>query len=323
VRYGKTIRYPIRGGRRRVVSANVAVSFMAQQGDIVALVGESGAGKSTVARIVAGLETATAGTVLWQGENLAQHPVTQRTLAQRRAIQMIFQHAHETLNPSWTVGAQIARVYTRYGLARDAQTRQRLVLEILDRVQLQRTLAQSYPYQLSGGQQQRVAIARAFAAQPALVIADEPVAALDVSVQAAVLALLLDMQRVHGTTLLFISHDLGVVRYLADTVVVLYLGQVMERGTVHEVFAPPYHPYTAALLTALPTLAPQPRPTLWDGEVPSALEPPRGCPFVTRCPHKLPGLCETTRPPSQAVTASHMIACHLPLAQCRAVFPAS
>src|SRR5262249_16212983 len=156
----------------------------------------------------------------------------------RRALQMVFQHPHETLNPRLTIGAQIARVLKQYGLARDAQTIHTLVLHWLDRVQLPRTLANQRPHHLSGGQKQPLALARAFAGQPALVVADEPVTALDVSVQAAVLELLLDMQRTHGTTLLFISHDLGVVRYLADQVVVLYLGQVMERGAAAEVFAP-------------------------------------------------------------------------------------
>jgi peptide/nickel transport system ATP-binding protein len=220
------------------------VTFAVRQGEMVALVGESGSGKSTVAKVV-GLETATAGEVLWHGAGVARRPVTKRTLAQRRALQMVFQHPHETLNPSQIIGAQIARVFKKSGMVRDTRALQTLVLDVLDRVQLPRTLANRRPHQLSGGQKQRGAIARAFSGQPALVGADEPVTALDVSVQAAVIALLVEIQRTHGTTLLFISHDLGVVRYLADRVVVMYLGHVMERGTVEEVFAPPYHPYTA------------------------------------------------------------------------------
>ena len=230
-------------------------------------------------------------------------------------MQMVFQHPHETLNPCLTIGAQIARVLKLCGIARDAHTLHRLVLRLLDRVQLPRALANRRPRHLSGGQKQRVAIARAFAGQPALVVADEPVAALDVSVQAAVLELLLDMQRTHGTTLLFISHDLGVVRYLADQVVVMYLGQVMERGTTAEVFHAPYHPYTEALLAAMPLadrLRQQQRLVL-DGAVPSVIDPPRGCPFVTRCPRQLGTLCETARPPLQQVTVTHSIACHIPL----------
>jgi len=268
-----------------------------------------------------GLETATAGEVIWQGQNVARRPVTKRTLAQRRALQMVFQHPHETLNPSQTIGRQIARVLQKAGMARDAQTLHTLVLDVLDRVQLPRVLATRRPQHLSGGQKQRVAIARAFAGQPALVVADEPVAALDVSVQAAVIALLLEMQRRHDTTLLLISHDLGVVRYLADGVVVLYLGQVMERGTVEEVFAPPYHPYTEALLSAMPLVDSQrPRSRIvLEGPIPSVVDPPRGCPFVTRCPRQLGALCEETPPPLQHVTVNHVIACHIPLDKLRQV----
>jgi peptide/nickel transport system ATP-binding protein len=291
------------------------MTFAARLGEIVALVGESGCGKSTVAKVVVGLETATAGEVLWQGEDVARRPVTQRTLAQRRALQMVFQHPHETLNPSQTIGAQIARAFKKSGMVRNARALRTLMLDVLDRVQLPRTLAQRRPHQLSGGQKQRVAIARAFAAQPALVVADEPVTALDVSVQAAVIELLLEMQRTHGTTLLFISHDLGVVRYLADQVVVMYLGQVMERGTVDEVFAPPYHPYTEALLAAMPGVASQKQraPSVLEGSIPSVIDPPRGCPFVTRCPRQLGAVCEEVSPPLQQVTANHVIVCHIPI----------
>jgi peptide/nickel transport system ATP-binding protein len=303
----------------RSARANESITFSVRQREIVALVGESGGGKSTVAKVVMGLETATAGEVIWQGQNVARRPVTKRTLAQRRALQMVFQHPHETLNPSQTIGRQIARVLKKAGMARDAQTLHTLVLDVLDRVQLPRVLATRRPQHLSGGQKQRVAIARAFAGQPALVVADEPVAALDVSVQAAVIALLLEMQRRHDTTLLLISHDLGVVRYLADGVVVLYLGQVMERGTVEEVFAPPYHPYTEALLSAMPLVDSQrPRSRIvLEGPIPSVVDPPRGCPFVTRCPRQLGALCEETPPPRQHVTVNHVIACHIPLEQLR------
>jgi peptide/nickel transport system ATP-binding protein len=311
----KYYQLPRRGRKERYARANESVTFTARQGEIVALVGESGSGKSTVAKVVVGLETATAGEVLWQGEDVAKQPVTKRALAQRRALQMIFQHPHETLNPSQTIGAQIARVFKKNGMVHDTQALQTLVLDVLDRVQLPRTLANRRPHQLSGGQQQRVAIARAFAGQPALVIADEPVTALDVSVQAAVLELLLEMQRTHGTTLLLISHDLGVVRYLADRVVVMYLGQVMECGTVDEIFAPPYHPYTEALLSAMPSLASQGQraPSVLEGPVPSVIAPPRGCPFVTRCPRQLGALCEEVPPPLQHVTATHVMACHIPI----------
>jgi oligopeptide/dipeptide ABC transporter ATP-binding protein len=306
---------PRRGRKERYARAVESMTFAARQGEIVALVGESGCGKSTVAKVVVGLETATAGEVLWQGEDVARRPVTQRTLAQRRALQMVFQHPHETLNPSQTIGAQIARAFKKSGMVRNARALRTLMLDVLDRVQLPCTLAQRRPHQLSGGQKQRVAIARAFAAQPALVVADEPVTALDVSVQAAVIELLLEMQRTHGTTLLFISHDLGVVRYLADQVIVMYLGQVMERGTVDEVFAPPYHPYTEALLAAMPGVASQRQraPSVLEGSMPSVIDPPRGCPFVTRCPRQLGAVCEEVSPPLQQVTANHVLVCHIPI----------
>ena len=310
---------PRRGQQERYARANESITFAARQGEIVALVGESGCGKSTVAKVVLGLETATAGEVIWQGEDLARQPVTKRTLAQRRALQMVFQHPHETLNPSQTIGTQIARGFKKAGIARDTQTLQALVLDMLDRVQLPHTLANRRPRHLSGGQQQRVAIARAFAGQPALVVADEPVTALDVSVQAAVIELLLEMQRLHGTTLLFISHDLGVVRYLADWVVVMYLGHVMEGGTADEVFAPPYHPYTEALLSAMPVVALQRQRSriVLEGSVPSSVDPPKGCPFVTRCPRQLGALCEEVPPPLQHATVNHVMACHIPLERLR------
>ena len=192
-------------------------------------------------------------------------------------------------------------------MARDTRALQTLVLDLLDRVQLPRTLANRRPHQLSGGQKQRVAIARAFAAQPALVVADEPVTALDVSVQAAVIELLLEMQRTHGTTLLFISHDLGVVRYLADQVIVMYLGQVMERGTVDEVFAPPYHPHRSPpLCHAWYGLEAAHAMSVLEGPVPSIIDPPRGCPFVMCCPRQLGALCEEV----PASTTRHGQPCH-------------
>ncbi len=196
------------------------------------------------------------------------------------------------------------------------------MLQLLDVVKLPRDFYFRRPRQLSGGQKQRVGIARAFAGNPSMVIADEPVSALDVSVAAAVTELLMDIQREHKTTLLFISHDLSVVRYLADRIVVMYLGQIMERGTTAEIFAPPYHPYTEALLSAVPIADPEvrKRDIVLEGSLPSVLDPPKGCPFVTRCPRKLGGICEEQRPPMQ-IRAGHAIACHIPLAELRQVKP--
>ena len=188
-------------------------------------------------------------------------------------------------------------------------------MKLLDIVKLPRDFAKRRPRQLSGGQKQRVGIARAFAGNPTVVIADEPVSALDVSVQAAVTELLMDIQRDHRTTLLFISHDLSVVRYLADRIVVMYLGQIMEQGTTDEIFAPPYHPYTEALLSAVPIADTRvkKRKVLLTGEIPSPSNPPPGCPFSTRCPYMMPGICDVIPPPIVEPSPGHRILCHLPL----------
>jgi peptide/nickel transport system ATP-binding protein len=188
------------------------------------------------------------------------------------------------------------------------------MLELLDLVKLPKEFAKRMPRQLSGGQKQRIGIARAFAGEPRVVVADEPVSALDVSVQAAVTELLMEIQRSSRTTLLFISHDLSVVRYLADRVVVMYLGHVVERGTTDEVFAPPYHPYTEALLSAVPIAdtSIQKKRIILEGNLPSALDPPKGCPFSTRCPRHRGTICDTERPPEVELSTGHIVACHMP-----------
>ncbi len=313
----------IRGSRVRHVKANEALSFAARRGETVALVGESGCGKSTFARVLMGLETATAGRVEHRGVNLAGVPVRRRTRAQIAALQMVFQNPADTLNPSHSVGSQIARVIRRFTVERDRDRIRQRVLELLDLVKLPRDFFERRPRQLSGGQKQRIGIARAFAGDPALVVADEPVSALDVSVAAAVTELLAEIQRRRGTTLLFISHDLGTVRYLADRVVVMYLGQIMERGDTAQVFEPPYHPYTEALLSAVPIADPalRKRAIVLEGSMPSALDPPPGCPFSSRCPRRLGARCDEERPAPQRAAEGHLIACHIPLAELRAVEP--
>ena len=224
------------------VKANEALNFRAREGETVAIVGESGCGKSTFAKVLVGLEASTGGQVRFAGDEIGQTSVHERTPEQIGSVQMVFQNPDETLNPSLTIGAQIGRVIRKFGVEADPAKIRERVLGLLDTVKLPRDFIHRRPRQLSGGQKQRVGIARAFAGNPALVVADEPVSALDVSVQAAVTELLMDIQREHGTTLLFISHDLSTVRYLADRVVVMYLGRVMERGKTNEVFSPPYHP---------------------------------------------------------------------------------
>ena len=306
------------GGReRKVVKANESLSFDAREGETLAIVGESGCGKSTFAKVLMGLETATEGSILLDNRAIEDIAIESRDTATVADVQMVFQNPFDTLNPSMTVGRQITRALEVFGVGASETDRRERMLHLLDLVKLPREFAGRLPRQLSGGQKQRVGIARAFAGDARLVVADEPVSALDVSVQAAVTDLLMEIQREHGTTLLFISHDLGIVRYLADRVMVMYLGHVVELGTTDQVFAPPYHPYTEALLSAVPvadTRAVKKRIVL-EGDIPSAMNPPPGCPFQTRCRWKVkvPGnRCETEVPPQVPMGGGHQVKCWLP-----------
>jgi peptide/nickel transport system ATP-binding protein len=305
------------------VNANDDLTFDVRRGETLAIVGESGCGKSTFAKILMGLTAATSGSIELEGVELSRLPVTRRRTKILRSLQMIFQNPFDTLNPSHTVGSQIGRVIRKFGVERDESKIRARVLALLDLVKLPRDFAERLPRQLSGGQKQRVGVARAFAGNPSVVVADEPVSALDVSVQAAVTELLIDMQRQEGTTLLFISHDLSVVRYLSDRILVMYLGQIMEQGTTEEVFAPPYHPYTEALLAAVPVADQRyaKRKVLLTGELPSASNPPSGCRFSTRCTHRIAGLCNVVTPPEHEFAPTHRIACHLPREQLLAMQP--
>ena len=310
-------------GEKKTVKANEALSFRAREAETVAIVGESGCGKSTFAKVLMGLELATDGHVTLDNVELGQLAVQKRDAATISRLQMVFQNPFDTLNPSHTVGNQIARVIRKFGVETDREKIVARVNELLDIVKLPRDFAKRRPRQLSGGQKQRVGIARAFAGDPKVVIADEPVSALDVSVQAAVTGLLMDIQRENRTTLLFISHDLSVVRYLADRVVVMYLGRIMEKGTTDEIFAPPYHPYTEALLSAVPIAdtSVKKRKVVLTGELPSPANPPSGCVFCTRCPYAMPGLCDVTPPPVREFADRHNIACHLEPEQLTAMEP--
>jgi peptide/nickel transport system ATP-binding protein len=305
------------------VNANDGLSFHVRRGETLAIVGESGCGKSTLAQVLMGLTPATSGSIELDQVEVSRLPVTRRGARLIRSLQMIFQNPFDTLNPSQTVGAQISRVIRKFAVERDKWKIHARMLALLDLVKLPREFADRRPRQLSGGQKQRVGLARAFAGNPAVIVADEPVSALDVSVQAAVADLLIDLQRREGTTLIFISHDLSVVRYLADRILVMYLGQIMEQGTAREVFEPPYHPYTEALLAAVPLadLHYVKRKVLLTGELPSASNPPPGCRFSTRCSQRIAGLCETMPPPVQEFTPTHRIACHLPRPQLLAMRP--
>ena len=264
----------------RTVKANESISFQARESETVAIVGESGCGKSTLAKVLLGLETATDGDVMLGAVAIGNTEVNDRSTKTVASVQMVFQNPFDTLNPSHSIGSQIMRTLEKFHIGKDQEARHDRMLELLDLVKLPRAFADRMPRQLSGGQKQRIGVARAFAGQPKVVVADEPVSALDVSVQAAVTELLMDIQREAKTTMLFISHDLSVVRYIADRVIVMYLGHIVEQGTTDDIFSPPYHPYTEALLSAIPIAdtSVKKKHIILDGDIPSALNPPPGCP---------------------------------------------
>jgi len=303
----------LRGAPARAVHAVEDVSLTVRRGHTLGLVGESGSGKSTTARAVLGLEPASEGAIEVVGEEVPR-AIERRTARAVRRLQMVFQSSDEALNPYRTVGATLRRPFRRLaGLSR-AGANQR-VGRLLQAVQLTADYAYRRPAQLSGGERQRVAIARAFAAEPDVLVFDESVSGLDVSVQAAILNLLGALQEERGTGYLFISHDLAVVSFLADYVSVIYLGRVMESGPAERVLRPPYHPYTEALLSAIPLLDPaaERAPVRLEGEVPSAVDTPPGCPFHTRCPRVLGDICRSEPPPWREAGEAHGIACHIPL----------
>ena len=303
-------------GQGRVVKANETISFEAREAETVAIVGESGCGKSTLAKVLLGLETATDGKVTLGNKEIQAVPIEKRDVDTVSSIQMVFQNPFDTLNPSHSVGSQIMRTLEKFGIGSSVAERRERMLALLDLVKLPRAFARRMPRQLSGGQKQRIGVARAFAGRARVVVADEPVSALDVSVQAAVTELLMDIQRESKTTMLFISHDLSVVRYLADRVVVMYLGYIIEQGTTDQIFAPPYHPYTEALLSAIPIADTSVRKKhiVLEGDIPSAMNPPSGCPFQTRCRYKhlVPGgLCEREVPVFKDLGEGHRSLCWL------------
>ena len=303
-------------GEGRVVKANETISFEARESETVAIVGESGCGKSTLAKVLLGLETASAGSIKLGGKEIQNTEIGVRDVKTISSIQMVFQNPFDTLNPSHTVGSQIIRTLEKFKVGANAAERREKMLGLLDLVKLPRAFEHRKPRQLSGGQKQRIGVARAFAGNAKVVVADEPVSALDVSVQAAVTELLMDIQRKNKTTMLFISHDLSVVRYIADRVVVMYLGYIVEQGTTDQIFAPPYHPYTEALLSAIPIADTSvvKKHIVLEGDIPSAMNPPSGCPFQTRCRYKhlVPdGKCEREVPPPRDLGAGHKSLCWL------------
>jgi len=306
------------GGEKQYVKAVDDVSIEMRKGATVGIVGESGCGKSTLVKTIIGLETPTGGELEFMGVDIST-PVSKRDLELIENLQMVFQNPDSTLNPSFSVGAQIGRPIRRFKTVPGNQVRAE-VMRLLSMMRLGENYYDRLPRQLSGGEKQRVGIARAISGRPELVLCDEPVSALDVSVQAAVLNLLLEVQKEMGTTMAFIAHDLSVVRFFCDTIAVMYLGQIVEFGPAEAIYAPPYHPYTEALLSAVPIPDPQveQKHIRLSGTVPSALNPPSGCRFHTRCPrrHLLPDggkICELEVPPWRQVTEDHRIFCHIPL----------
>jgi peptide/nickel transport system ATP-binding protein len=293
------------------------VSLVIRQGETLGLVGESGSGKTTLARLLLGLSEPDAGSkVELDGAPLAGR-IAKRDSDQVRAVQIVFQNPDSALNRRFAVRRIIGRALFKLrglrGRPRDDRIR-----ELAESVRFDERLLGARPVQLSGGLKQRVAIARAFAGEPRVVVCDEPTSALDVSVQAAILNLLVDLQSDKGVTYLFISHDLGVVRYLSDRIAVLYLGRLMELGQAATVFEPPHHPYTEALLSAVPTLSGEEGARIrLQGEIPSAAEPPSGCVFHTRCPRFLGDVCVEQEPPLAEVERGHFLRCHIPVEELR------
>ncbi len=302
-------------GRGRTVHAVSGVSFEVRKGETLGLVGESGCGKSTTARAILQLPRPTSGKVRYGGEDLVQLD-RERLRRLRPKLQIIFQDPISSLNPRRRIGDTVAAPLAIVGTA-GRRERLRRTREVLEAVGLDADQAMNrWPYQLSGGQCQRVSIARALILDPELLICDEPVSALDVSIQAQIINLLQDMKARYGLTMLFISHDLAVVKNVCDRVAVMYLGKLCEVATAEALYRAPAHPYTAALLSAIPEPDPGRPPAkvgLLAGELPSPTEPPSGCRFRTRCP-RAEGRCAHLAPPMRELEPDHWVACHFPLA---------
>ncbi len=309
--------FPIGGGMFTkpvgVVRAIDGVSFTIKKGETLGLVGESGCGKTTTGRCILQLEQPTSGSVVFEGIDMVSLDAAELR-AVRRRVQVIFQDPYSSLNPRMTIGQILAEPLKVHGIVRDTGERELRVRELLTQVGLLPQHAKRYPHQLSGGQRQRVGIARALAMEPSLIICDEPVSALDVSIQAQIINLLEELQARLGLTYLFIAHDLSVVRHISDRVAVMYLGKLVELADRKAIYDEPLHPYTRALLSAVPIPDPKIESkrerTVLRGEVPSPLNPPSGCVFHPRCPIAV-DRCSAEVPPLREIRPGHWAACHL------------
>lgn len=310
----KDLKKHFRTGKNTFVKAVDGISFEIKKGETLGLVGESGCGKSTVGRLITQLYDATEGAILYEGQDLHKLASPEQEFEYRKKIQMIFQDPYSSLNPRMTVMEVISEGLTIHQPTMPNKEKEQEVKRLLKLVGLNEQHMHRYPHEFSGGQRQRVGIARALAVQPDFIVADEPIAALDVSIQAQIVNILIELQKEQGLTYLFIAHDLSMVKYISDRIIVMYLGKIIEMADSETLYKRPLHPYTEALLSAIPLPDPRLERTreqiILKGDVPSPIDLPSGCRFRTRCP-KAMDVCAKVEPEYREIEENHFTACHL------------